>query len=303
MEWLCEDRWACLLKDSPAINRVHSLPRTTWRRNRSSIDRKAQDLSRLLGCLRHRYHAIIDAQGLAKSALLARAIGSPVIGHRRPRAREGSHFLHQVACPCDAEHVIDQQRALGLPLLGDRHPGGGWVFPLPVWPKAQERMDSWLVDTELECFWGLNVGAGWPSKCWPIENQIAFARMVLELGHRLLIIWGNTDELRSAEEIATRVPGTKMAPPTELPELAALLRRCAVLVSGDTGPLHLARALGTPAIGLFGPVPARRNGVRGPRWVNLQAPSDPWERRDPRRTRMDRIDPLKVCELASDLAR
>ena len=51
---------------------------------------------------------------------------------------------------------------------------------------------------------------------------------------------------------------------------------CAVVVSGDTGPLHLARAVGTPAVGLFGPVPASRNGVRGPAWDNLQAPSRPW---------------------------
>jgi len=63
-----------------------------------------------------------------------------------------------------------------------------------------------------------------------------------------------------------------LAPPTDLDELGALLRRCSVLIAGDTGPLHLAAAVGTPAVGLFGPTPAERNRPWGPRGRGLQSP-------------------------------
>jgi heptosyltransferase-1 len=62
-----------------------------------------------------------------------------------------------------------------------------------------------------------------------------------------------------------------------------------VVVSGDTGPLHLSQALGVPALGLFGPVPATRNGPRGAHWRNLQAPGAAWERRDVSRVDMGAI--------------
>ena len=71
-----------------------------------------------------------------------------------------------------------------------------------------------------------------------------------------------------------------LAPPTTIPQLAGLIARAAVFVSGDTGPLHLSLALGTPAVGLFGPVPAERNGPRGRGYRTLQAPGAAWERRD-----------------------
>src|SRR4029450_4019070 len=84
-------------------------------------------------------------------------------------------------------------------------------------------------------------------------------------------LWGPADP-HLGREIAPgmRGPGRAaarplLAPPTDLDELTALLRRAQLMVSGDTGPLHLAAALGTPALGLFGPTSGRRNGPYGPR--------------------------------------
>jgi heptosyltransferase-1 len=276
VDWLCEDRWAGLLDGSPALGRIWRLPRGRWRRERPPLHRCLGDLAALVRPLRQRgYEAVIDAQGLLKSALLAAAIGAPVIGHAAPRAREGSPLLYQHRQPCRAEHVIDQQRALALPLLGRRHPRGDWRFPLPAWPEAEARMAAWLAGQGLRRPWALNVGAGWPSKLWPLPCQEAFLRLLVGEGRRPLILWGGAQERTVAEGLAAAVPGSLLAPPTDLPELACLLRHCGLLVSGDTGPLHLARAVGCPAIGLFGPVPASRNGVRGAHWANFQAPAKP----------------------------
>jgi len=82
-----------------------------------------------------------------------------------------------------------------------------------------------------------------------------------------------------------------LAPPTNLDELTALLRRCSLMIANDTGPLHLAAALGTPALGLYGPTPAQRNRPYGPHGHGLQSPD---------RT-MAGLDPGVVFEAARTL--
>jgi ADP-heptose:LPS heptosyltransferase len=126
----------------------------------------------------------------------------------------------------------------------------------------------------------LNVGAGWPTKVWPRERQSAFARLCQERALPLVLVWGSASERSMAEAIIADAGSGLMAPPTTIPQLAGLLAQTRVLVSGDTGPLHLCMALGRPAVGLFGPVPAERNGPRGSGYRTLQAPGAAWERKD-----------------------
>jgi ADP-heptose:LPS heptosyltransferase len=98
-------------------------------------------------------------------------------------------------------------------------------------------------------------------------------RLATEAGARLLLLWG-PDEAHMAREISLALPGHSalLAPPTDLGELAALLKRCRLMIANDTGPLHLAAALGTPSLGLYGPTRAERNGPYGPRCRGLQSP-------------------------------
>jgi len=119
----------------------------------------------------------------------------------------------------------------------------------------------------------LNPGAGRSEKRWPVAHFRELAeRLGAEAGARLLLLWG-PDEVHMAREIATGLSSRAvLAPPTDLDELTALLRRCSVMVAGDTGPLHLAAAVGTPCLGLFGPTRAERNGPYGPRNRGLQSP-------------------------------
>jgi ADP-heptose:LPS heptosyltransferase len=103
-----------------------------------------------------------------------------------------------------------------------------------------------------------------------------FRRLVDRLGHepnvKILVLWG-PDEVHMARQIRDGSSARALlAPPTDLHELAALLRRSALMVANDTGPLHLAAALGTPSLGLFGPTRAERNGPYGPHGRGLQSP-------------------------------
>ena len=144
----------------------------------------------------------------------------------------------------------------------------------------------------------LNVGAGWPTKVWPQERQIEFATNLRARGIPLVLVWGSPAERSVAETVLDAADHGSLAPATTIPQLAGLLAHAAVVVSGDTGPLHLALALGIPAVGLFGPVPAERNGPCGAGYRTLQAPGAAWERRDLSKVDMAAIQAAQVIAAA-----
>ena len=118
----------------------------------------------------------------------------------------------------------------------------------------------------------INPGAGWPSKLWPAERFAAVAEYLGRV-HGLLsiVVWAGDQEQAWARQIVTGSAGWARS---RRPPLLSNWRRwrCAELfVSSDTGPLHLAAAVGTPCVGLFGPMPGERNGPYGPRHITIQA--------------------------------
>ena len=142
--------------------------------------------------------------------------------------------------------------------------------------------------------WIWNVGTTWPTKIWPKHLQQELLHLLCDQGKQVLIVYGPGWEEEQAQELHAQEPRTTLAPPSTLSQLAELIRGAAVFMSCDTGPLHLAMALGVPALGLFGPVPAERNGPRGPGYRNIQAPGVLWERRDVSKVHMERIKPQQV---------
>jgi ADP-heptose:LPS heptosyltransferase len=198
----------------------------------------------------------------------------------------------RVAPPASAVHVVHQYLALLAPLgVPCRTP----EFRLGAWPAARARMDEFLFEGGVkpgDRLVALNPGAGLPDKRWPVGHFRALAeRLAVEAQARSLILWG-PEESSLAREIATSLAGRPLlAPPTDLHELAALLRRVSLMVAGDTGPLHLAAAVGAPTLGLFGPTRAARNGPYGARAASLQSATG----------RMDGLEPGVVFEAAQDL--
>jgi lipopolysaccharide heptosyltransferase I len=284
LSWLVEAREAAVLREHPDLDHVISVDTRGWR---GRLGREARslwaDLRELRGQLRaRRFDVAVDAQGLLKSGIITRLTGAPVrvgFGAARCKERVSALFTNRhVIPPPAAAHVVEQNLAL-LGALGI--PGGAPEFLIPPRPEAQRRMDEFLV----EAGWkpgdrlvALNPGAGQPRKQWaPARYAGVGERLGAETGARVLLLWGPA-ESHLAREIALgmRGPGRAaarplLAPPTDLDELTALLRRAQLMVSGDTGPLHLAAALGTPALGLFGPTSGRRNGPYGPRCRALQS--------------------------------
>ena len=107
----------------------------------------------------------------------------------------------------------------------------------------------------------LNPGAAWPNKRWPPDRFGAVARWLRRVhGLSSVVTWGPGDETMAAAVVAGSAGAACLAPPTSIADLIAIVREAALMVSGDTGPMHLAAAVGTPIVGIYGPTDAARNG-------------------------------------------
>lgn len=281
LAWIVEEREGALLAGHPDLDQVVRVDTRRWRRLIRRPD-GAQEVLRALRLLRARLRAsrfdvALDLQGLLKSGVLTALTGAPArIGFSRERSRELNWLFtnRHVVPPRHAVHVVDQYLALLEPLgVPSRAP----EFHVPDRPAAERRVEEWFAEQGIgggDVLVALNPGAAREDKRWPIAHFRTLAEQVAaDLEARPLLLWG-PGELPLAERIREGLSaGSLLAPPTDLPELAALLRRCALLVAGDTGPLHLAAAVGTPCLGLFGPTCAERNGPYGAHCRALQSPN------------------------------
>jgi ADP-heptose:LPS heptosyltransferase len=116
----------------------------------------------------------------------------------------------------------------------------------------------------------LNPGAAWPNKRWPAARFAALAAALRER-HQIMsiVVWGPGEEAIARDVVAGASGAARLAPPTSIADLVALVGRAAVMVSGDTGPTHIAAALGTPVVGLYGPTRPSRNGPLSPDAVTI----------------------------------
>jgi len=213
-----------------------------------------------------RYDVALDLQGLLKSAVLARASGAArVIGFatralREPLARP---FYTEAHDPGATRHVIEKNLALLAP-LGVRD--ATMAFPIEhvtrdVVPAVRRRLGLGAEGRYVL----INPGAGWPNKRWPPERLGALAAALRER-HALpsVVIWGPGEETLAGRVVETAGGAAIPAPPTDIADLVALARGAALFVAGDTGPLHIAAAVGTPIVGLYGPTSPERNGPWSP---------------------------------------
>jgi heptosyltransferase-1 len=267
--WVVEGRKAEVIEGHPALDHVIVAPRRwlrSWRATRD-LRRRLRDLQ---------FDVAIDLQCLTKSAVAAWLSGAPRrIGMAGADGRELSRLLNNELVAVEGRHVIERYLSLLAP-LGVENPA--------VEYDLQERLDdARFADESLRLanlhrgqFVIMNPGAGWPAKVWPAERygQVA-AKLLAERRMPSLAVWGGPDERPMAEAIVAASAGAaRLAPPTNIPQLASLCRRAALFLGSDTGPMHLAVAVDTPTISLHGPSRAEYCGAYGPATRTVQAVRD-----------------------------
>lgn len=216
------------------------------------------------------YDAAIDFQGLFKSAILARASGAKrVLGFSLWHLRErGARAFYSETTPSNLPtlqpHVIRKNLALAALVASSIDPETDPLeFPLEV--PASGAVDELKRTLEGAPYAVLNPGAAWPNKRWPAERFGEVAAFLRERhGLRSIVTWGPGEQPLAEAAVARSEGAAIMTPPMRLLDLTALLRDARLMVSGDTGPTHVAGAFGVPIVSPFGPTSAARNGPWDP---------------------------------------
>jgi heptosyltransferase-1 len=259
---------------------VHRIATRSWRRQ-GWLAAVRESLRTVRSLREERYDVVLDLQGNGKSGLFTLLSGaSRRCGFDQDGVREWPNLLAttcRVKLTADDHHISERSLAIARAAF----PSGNvrvTAGPLPVLPAAAQRIDAQLVEHGLagRRFAVLHYGTTWTTKLWPIENWLELTRNLAVGGDPApLLTWGSAAEKDAVERIAVNVGnGTLVWPRGTLPELAALLARATVVVGGDTGPVHIAAAVGTPTVSIYRVTDQSRNGPRGDRHIRLQAPLD-----------------------------
>ncbi len=256
---------------------------------------------RCAGALREsHYDAVLDFQGAVRSAAVARMARSRRrIGESHPR-EWAARWLFTERIATRGAHVIEQDLELAAAVAGDElNPVQPW---LPVDPTAEAWCDQVLLPSANRPAVLLNPGAGWGAKRWPVERYAAVATALAERGFRVLLNAGPGEE-SLAEAIESQSGGAAHPLNCSLAQLIALTRRVALMIAGDTGPLHLACALGRPVVGIYGPTDPARNGPFGTRSRVLRSPDSRRDhsRRSEPEAGLLTITPEAVLQAADEL--
>lgn len=250
IHWIVDPRYVELVKLVSVVDVVTPVdPRHLWS-TLASLRRLSRDVA---------YDAVVDLQGLIKSAVIARVIGARRrIGFSQVHLREPlARWLYGEAVDPGPElHVI--RKGIGLMrTLGVEEVAIEFPLTMPTSPAAA----AVALRAGSEGYMLINPGAAWPNKRWPPERFGALAAAVRErYGVRSVVLWGPGEETAAAIVVAASGGSAEAAPATTITDIIVIAKGARLMVSGDTGPLHIAGAVGTPIVALFGPTRVERNG-------------------------------------------
>jgi len=249
--WLTHPKWEQLVRSAALTNDVWTVDTRKWSQLRSILAR----------IRRHPFEAAIDYQGLWKSAAMPFLAGVPRrIGFSSETIREaGVPMLYNERVRVNASaHVADQNGELTA-RAGASAPIGEVTLHVPQ--EAVSSLQNELAKDGIGAYIVLSPGGGWRSKCWPAQRFGLLAQKILqEFGFRCVVNTGPGEEALTATVLSTAAESRPVPQAGNLARLMALLKNAKAVIAGDTGPLHLADALGTPTVALFGPTDPVRNG-------------------------------------------
>jgi heptosyltransferase I len=255
ISWLVTPACAGIIDGLPNL-RLLRFERRGWARAWYSPS-AAGDLIRFCRDLRRdHYDLVLDVQGLFRSAWLAFMTGAPVrVGFANAREFAWLFYTHRIPVPTMDQHAVDRYLSL-LPAIGC--PSAPVEFPFPVADTHRQTVRALLKD--IGPFAVLCPGANWETKRWPIER---FAELVQPLKDRFglnCVVTGGPE----VAELGNHIPGAvNLCGKTSLMEVAALFEAASVVIANDSGPMHIASALGRPLVSIFGPTNPIRTGPYG----------------------------------------
>jgi lipopolysaccharide heptosyltransferase I len=252
IDWVVERKWAPVLEGSLAITEVIPFDRRSAWGAIECVQRLREN----------RYTCAIDFQGLYKSAILAALSAAPQrIGFERGWAREeGAAMMYTDRLIPSGRHVAELNYSLAEHAGASRPKTPEYPLRVPAGGAASIRARLHDIGISGE-YIVVGPGGSWRAKCWPADRYGQFCReFEKKFGMPVVIIHGPGEENIAREVLRLATPAQPALISTTIEELMGLLAHTHCVVAADSGPLHLAAALGTPVVGLFGPTDPGRNG-------------------------------------------
>jgi len=252
IDWIVEDRFSSILEGNPHIDNILPVNLKSMKKNKKQIFKQ---ISLVKEYRNHHYDLVIDAQGLLKSAIVAKLLGKKRAGFSKGSIREGiaSYFYSQkVEIAYDANTIDRNAKVLCEPLDVD------------ISTEMIRNKEAFLFYKEDDILSLLShekknivfiIGSTWKSRNYPKEK---FAEIANALKENILIAWGSDSEKEDAEWIASTSTGVTVLPKSSLNALKAIIGGCDLLIGNDTGPTHMAWGLNIPSVTIFGPTPTNR---------------------------------------------
>lgn len=300
LTWFVKRQWADLVERAEGVDRVWPVDATvrSW-------------LGQVRGLRHERFDLAVDLQGLFRSGALARLSGAPMrVGFANGREGSPWFYTHRVPVPNPEMHAVDRYLLVAAAL---------GIGP-PATPQFRFKLSEKDVAVVRELFqrrgvsvdkpWvAMNVSARWTTKRWPLSSFAAVLDQFGKDGVGPIAVIGSSDEQRDANQLRalTTTPFIDLTGAVPLGCLPALLSKAAVMITNDSGPMHVAAALGIPVVAMFGPTSAIRTGPYGTghRILTGQVPCRPCFsrvcRHSPEMECLHLITPDQVAEAARRL--
>ena len=261
--WWIDANLAPLIEGDPDLTNIVRFERKRW----GSPANWPEMFQSIRWMRAQQFDWVIDLQGLLRSAAFAwLARGKFLIGLDNPHegGREGASSFYDFAVRGNgAGHAVDRCLSV-LPALGvPVHKNFQW---LPERPKISAAVKAKWPEVQSARWIAIQPGARWPTKCWPTPNYTALVRLLAQQYPDVCFaVMGSGEDRTRGEAVkaAAQERVLNLCGETSLPEMMEWLRLCKLMITNDTGPMHVAAALGVPLIALFGPTDPNSTGPYG----------------------------------------
>lgn len=256
LTWLVKRQWASLVERIDGVDRVWPVKSTLkgW-------------LSQVPALRTEGFDLVVDLQGLFRSAAIGWLGGSPLLVGLE-NGREGSPWFYskRVPVPQVEMHAVDRYLLVAKAVGAAESGTPEFRFRIP--PTDHEEVDSLLSRSGVmpgTSWVAMNVSARWPTKRWPAASFAEVADQLRQEGYGAVVMIGGPDERAEVAAVSgmMKTSAIDLAGATTVGLLPALLSKASLLITNDSGPMHIAAAIGTPVVALFGPTSAVRTGPYG----------------------------------------
>lgn len=254
IHWIIAKGLEGLLEGHPMINRLLIINKNEWKKIKNVKDTISELRSLFKSLKKEKFDIVADLQGLLRSGVLTAATGASVrVGFKEAREGSSIFYTHRVEGGKDI-HAVDRYLKIAKFLGCDI---GDVCFPLPL-SFGSSRLARYLPDKEYAV---LVPGARWKTKKWPPEK---FGELASRLPMKFLIVGGKSDtDISNRVVNSSKGNAISIAGKTNIKELIEIMRKAKFVVSNDSGPMHIAAALGVPVFAIFGPTNPLRTGPYG----------------------------------------